>query len=110
MQYGAPTRFALDGSDRWLVSTIDVPQPPYTHRLTASGSTMTGPWEAIAGSDSTNYCGPGPGPNGCSDNYFTTVNQDTPTAPHQPWGSNPALVVLRPGAGVTGSVDLTLGP
>jgi hypothetical protein len=110
MQYGAPTRFTLDGSDRWLVATIDVPQPPYTHRLSASESTMTGPWEAIAGSSVTYRCGPGPGPNGCGDNFFTTVNQDTPTAPHRPWGSNPALVVLRPGAGVTGSVDLTLGP
>ncbi|QWZ10010.1 hypothetical protein KRR39_09910 [Nocardioides panacis] len=110
MQYGAPTRFALDGSDRWLVSTIDVPQSS-THRLTASGSTMTGAWEAIGGSSFTQRCAPTPqGPNGCNDNYFTTVNQDTPTAAYRPWGSNPALVVLRPGAGVTGSVDLTLGP
>jgi hypothetical protein len=112
MQYGAPTRFALDGSDRWMVTTIGVPHPPYTHHLSASDSTMSGPWEAIAGSSVTYRCG-GPGregPNGCGDNYFTTVNQDTPTAPHQRWGSNPALVVLRPGAGLTGSVDLTFGP
>jgi hypothetical protein len=110
MQYGAPTRFTLDGSDRWLVTTVEVPNQPDYPRFAVSGSTMTGPWEAIAGAATTNYCAAGPGPNGCSDNYFTTVNQDTPTASHHPWGLNPALVVLRPGAGVTGSVDLTLGP
>jgi hypothetical protein len=110
MQYGTPSRFTLDGSDRWLVTTIEVPRQPYLHRFTASGSTMTGPWEAIAGAATTNHCAPGPGPNGCGDNYFTTVNQDTSTASHHSSGMNPALVVLRPGAGVTGSVDLTLAP
>ena len=110
MQYGVPTRFTLDGSGRWQVATIDVPNQPYYHRFTASDSTTTGPWEAIAGAATTDYCGPGPGPNGCGDNYFTTVDQDTPTSPHHPWGMGPTLVVLRPGVDVSGSVDLTLGP
>jgi hypothetical protein len=72
---------------------------------------MSGPWEAIVGFPTTNYCGPGPGPNGCNDNFFTTVNQATTAATYHPWaGSTPSIVVLRPAAAVTGGVDLTLGP
>jgi hypothetical protein len=111
MRYGTPTRFTVDEQDRWLVASVAVPWPPYSHQFAASGSTMSGPWEAIVGFPTTNYCGPGPGPNGCGDNFFTTVNQATPAATYRPWaGSTPSIVVLRPAGAVTGGVDLTLGP
>ena len=111
MQYGTPTRFTVDEPDRWLVATVTVQYPPYPHRFAASGSTMSGAWEAIVGLPTTNYCGPGPGPNGCGDNFFTTINQAIPTATYAPWaGTRSSVVVLRPAAAVTGGVDLTLGP
>ncbi len=111
MAYDVPTRFTVEQPDRWIVARVDVPNGQYSHRFTSSGSTMTGAWEAIAGWSTTNYCGPGPGPNGCGENFYTPVTQDVPEASYRTWGgSTPTVVVLRPGAGVTGGVDLAVRP
>ena len=112
MQYGVASRFTVAEPDRWVVAAIDLPAPPYSHLFSAAGSTMTGPWEAILGSPATNRCPPDPhGPLGCGDNFFATVGDTVGEAPYFPWaGVSPHVVVLRPGAGVTGAVDLTVGP
>jgi hypothetical protein len=70
---------------------------------------MTGPWDAVAGAEYTNYCQPGPGPNGCDENYFASISDEVPTSTQDLSYTIQGLVVLRPRAGVTGSVDLTLG-
>jgi hypothetical protein len=49
MQYGAASRFTVAEPGRWVVATLDVPTPPYSHLFSAAGSTMTGSWEAILG-------------------------------------------------------------
>lgn len=109
MAYDAPTRFTVAQPDRWLFAQVEMPSPRYSSVFTASGSTMNGAWEAVAGLPSTSYCGPGPGPNGCGENFYTPVNQDVTEATYNPW-SGTSVVVLRPGAGVTGGVDLAVRP
>ncbi len=109
MAYGAPTRFTVAQPDRWLFARVEMPSPSYSHLFTASGSTMSGAWEAVVGLPSTSYCGPGPGPNGCGENFYTPVNQDVAEATYNPF-SGTSVVVLRPGAGVTGGVDLAVRP
>jgi hypothetical protein len=111
MAYDTPTRFTVTQPDRWLFAQVAVPTPPYTHLFTASGSTMSGAWEAVLGLPSTNYCPPGPGPNGCGENFYSSVNQDVAETGYRTrGGDNPNIVVLRPGAGVTGGVDLAVRP
>lgn len=112
MQYGTASRFTIAEPDRWVVATLDVPAPPYSHLFSAAGSTMTGSWEAILGLPVTNRCPPDPhGPLGCGENWFATVRDTVGETVYFPGtGVPPHVVVLRPGAGVTGAVDLTVGP
>ena len=89
MQYGAPTRFTHDGSDRRLVTTINIPNGSNHPRLAATDSTLSGPWEAIAGATRTYHCAPGPGPLGCGETYFISIDQDSPATSRQLQDANP---------------------
>jgi hypothetical protein len=109
MVYGAPSRFTVEQPDRWLFAQVEMPSLRPATVFAASGSTMSGAWEAVAGLPSTSYCGPGRGPNGCGENFYTPVNQVVTEATYNPW-SGTSVVVLRPGTGVTGGVDLAVRP
>ncbi|QWZ06696.1 hypothetical protein KRR39_14205 [Nocardioides panacis] len=111
MQSGVPSRFTLDGSDRYLVAPYQLPSGTIHPRFAATGSTVTGPWDAIAGAEHIRSGALGPGQaSGCDENFFSSVGDESATSTFTDFFPNPALVVLRPGAGVIGRVDLTLGP
>jgi hypothetical protein len=112
MAYDTATRFTVQEPGRWLFAPVEVPKPPpYAHRFAASDAAMTGAWQATVGWSLTYHCGPGPGPNGCGDDRYASVDQDGSSAPYLLWADSlQQVVVLRPGPDVTGSVDLALRP
>lgn len=108
---GSTSRFTAAEAGRWVVATTDPPTFQNARNLVSSGSTMTGPWQASLRSPSTPRCVPDPrGPLGCGDALVGVVDQSNPTGGiYVPFTvAEPGLLVLQPGSGVTGSVDLAI--
>jgi hypothetical protein len=100
-------RFTVMEPGRWVAATTD-PVPTSARTFSASGSTMTGAWQASLRWSVSMRCVNGPGPNGCGDALTAVVDQDHPTGTiFSPWvQAAPNLIVVEPAAGVTGGVDL----
>ena len=104
-------RFTVTEPGRWVVATTDQVPPSSNRMFTASGSTMTGAWQASLRWSTSSRCVNGPGPNGCGDALTAVVDQDHLSgqifSPFTTFAPN--LIVLEPAAGVTGGVDLQVG-
>jgi hypothetical protein len=100
-------RFTVTEPGRWVAATTD-PVPLSARTFSASGSTMSGAWQASLRWSVSLRCVNGPGPNGCGDALTAVVDQDHPTGTiFSPWVQQaPNLIVVEPAAGVTGGVDL----
>ena len=104
-------RFTVTEPGRWVVATTDQVPPSSNRMFTASGSTMTGAWQASLRWSTSSRCVNGPGPNGCGDALTAVVDQDHLSgqifSPFTTFAPN--LIVVEPAAGVTGGVDLRVG-
>ncbi len=112
LTYGAaPTRFDTGSEGRWVVAELALPASD-VHQLTSSAPSLNGAWEAVLSGASTSRCSPDPhGPLGCGENPRAVVGPEHAASVYttlSPGG--PHLVVLRARPGVTGGVDLGVGP
>ncbi|RYU13496.1 hypothetical protein [Nocardioides iriomotensis] len=106
-------RFTVTEPGRWVAATTDQVSGNSARTFASSGSTMSGAWQASLRWTFSPRCSPEPrGPLGCGDYLNTVVDQDHPsTAIWSPYTvPSPNLIVLEPAAGVTGGVDLQVGP